>query len=268
MILNSQRTMYGIHLGMNLMLGLDHTDLPNTTLNEKFNILPQQTIPSGVYPKANYFTIGIGGSGITSASAYKFSKHRAMDGALFDHIPFIVRPVISDLSGTERDKYRLRVVETHNSVSYACYYGKVVPNIINRNTLSEITTTVGGLTSIKEITSNDPSILSPIPRVIDNYLDTTQTQFMTKTTKLEFSLYIAELAEVRDAMLITRGVVSDLTEIGIVAGIDTGVAGSKEITNAILVYFAEINIIDQVFLASDQDYIRNIEIGGAEVVLR
>jgi len=267
MILNSQKTMYGMHLKINMLLGLPHTDLPNTTLNEKFNILPNMPITPGVYPTIKYLTLGIGGNTVTDSSIYKYSKHRSTDGALFDHIPFIIRPLTSDLVGVERDKYRLRVIETHNSIDYACYYAKVVNTFINRPSLNEVTTT-NGITSIKEITTNDASILSPAPRVITNYLDQTKNTYSVKIAKIGFNLYLSDINEIRDAMTIRLGSIHNLTEVGVVSGIDTPTATGNEVTNATMFYFSEIDIDTQININNQTDIVRNIEIGGMEPILK
>jgi len=267
MILNSQRTMYGLNLSMNELIGLDHSDLPNTTLNEKFAILPNQPIEKGVYPKLKYLTIGIGGKQITDSSEFKFNKHRSMDAALFEHVPFIMRPLSSDLVGIEREKYRLRTEEKINGIDYACYYAKVIPSYSNRNAIMEVSTS-NGLTSIKEISTNDSTILNPIPRLIEDYMDTEKSQFMVKSIKVEFSLYKSELEEINSAMMIKNGELSNLTEIGIAAGIDKYIDNAYEITNTIMYFFAEVDINSQIFLDNNKDYIRNIEIGGGETILR
>ena len=267
MILNSQRTLYGANLSMNMLLGLPHTDMLNTTLNEKFNLNKNIPIPTGTYPTLKYMTIGTGGAYLTDAATYQYSKHRSTDAALFEHVPFIIRPITSDLIGVERNKYRLRVIETHNSIDYACYYAKVIPNIINKSTINELTTT-NGLTSIREIPTSSIGILSPTPRVVTNYLDQNVNSYSVKSAKVEFNLYQADLNEIRSAMTIRSGTIKHLTEIGLVAGIDKVINNSIDIVNATMFYFAEIDIDTQVFIDTNTDLIRNIEIGGMEPILR
>lgn len=59
MTTSSQRTLFGIDLQLAQLYGEDYTCLPNTTLNEKFNILPEINVPPGQYPTLKYITIVI-----------------------------------------------------------------------------------------------------------------------------------------------------------------------------------------------------------------
>ena len=267
MIRNSQRTIYGLNLTMNMLMGLPHSDLINTTLNEKFNLYPREPIAGGVYPRVRYLTIGIGGNGVTDNNVYKYSKHRATDAALFEHTPFIMRPLTSDLTGSEQLKYRLRVVENHGGTDYACYYGKVITDFINRPSINELHTT-NGVTVIKELTTNDASILSPTPRLITNYLDKVNNSYTVKTAKVSFNLYNDDLTEINNAMIIRNGVTSNLTEIGIVSGIDAVKNGITELVNASIYYFAEIDVNLQIYLNENSDLIKTIELGGMEPILK
>jgi len=107
MIINSQRTIYGLELQAELLVSGTYTPKPNTTLNEKFGILVNEPIGSDTRYGLKYLTIGTGGiKTATPANGYSFSQHSVMDASLFNHIPFIIRPVSSDLSGTERARYR------------------------------------------------------------------------------------------------------------------------------------------------------------------
>lgn len=266
MILNSQKTMYGMHLAANMFMGLPHQDLPNTTLNEKFNILPKKVIPPNVYPKIKYLTLGTGGNSLINNSVFKYSKHRATDAALFQHIPYIMRPVTSDLVGVEREKYRLRVIETYNGIDYACYYAKVITSFINRPTIHEITTS-NGVTTIKEMSTNNADILSPTPRVVTNYIDPQLNNYAVQISKIGFNLYLSEIKEIRNVMTLRGTGIVNLTEIGIVAGIDTPTPTGTEVTNATMIYFAKFDVDTQMNIDNNIDIVRNIEVGGMEPIL-
>ena len=121
MIINSNRTIYGLKLQMDMLLGDRWTPMPNTTLNEKFNIGLNAPQPSS-YPTLKYMCLGVGGSSIIdSQTGYRFSTHRAIDAGLFEHIPFIIRPIDQDLTLEERSKYRFRIQENINGNQYYCY---------------------------------------------------------------------------------------------------------------------------------------------------
>ena len=51
MVRNSQRTLYNVDLHLHQMLGKDYEPIENTTLNEKFQVLPNDKLPAGIYPK-------------------------------------------------------------------------------------------------------------------------------------------------------------------------------------------------------------------------
>ena len=221
MILTSQKTMYADNLEMNMLLGINQIDLPNTTLNEKFNVLPSQTIANGVYPKIQYLAIGVGGTDIIANANYKFSNHSPIDAALFEHIPFIMRPTTNDLLPVERANYRLRVLETHNGIEYACYYLKVITTVINKQGLFEIDI-INGNPSMRYFNTNSINLLTPTPRIVaDNYLDITKNTYYAKTTKIGFTLYINEMEEINNVLTIIYGdTTRSISEIGVCTGIE------------------------------------------------
>ena len=130
MVISSQRTLYNVDLHLSMLLGRDYMTKPNTTLNEKFDVLADVNVPEGMYPKLQYYCIGIGGDQLSeSVSGFPVSEHSPMDAALFEQIPFVIRPIQQDLTPTERANYRFRVIETIKNETYVCYYLKVIPKI-------------------------------------------------------------------------------------------------------------------------------------------
>ena len=65
MVKASQITVYGLGLINAMLSNRPYNVYPNTTLNEKFNVLAKEhvisTSKSLVYPRLKYFGIGIGG---------------------------------------------------------------------------------------------------------------------------------------------------------------------------------------------------------------
>ena len=103
MRITSQATLLHNDLWGHILLGKPYRLLPNTTLNEKFGILTKETPPPGSYPYMQYFCIGVGGDNIIDGDdVFNFSEHTPLDGALFEHIPFVMRKVSSDLTVEER----------------------------------------------------------------------------------------------------------------------------------------------------------------------
>ncbi len=120
------RTVYSSYIQTCLLLGIPPVYPANSTLNEKFGI------QSGTLPTANdrptlgYYGIGnrghqivVGAEGIPKPEPV---QHRATDAALYGHIPFVLRPVMDDLTSVERARYALRREEVHNGETYVAYY--------------------------------------------------------------------------------------------------------------------------------------------------
>ena len=115
MIINAQRTLYNVDLYLNIMLRKDYKIIANTSLNEKFDILSKVPVPAGVYPTLQYWAIGTGGNNVIgNTTGFIYSEHTPLDGALFNHVPFIMRPVTDDLTALEKSKYRMRKLEIVN----------------------------------------------------------------------------------------------------------------------------------------------------------
>lgn len=110
-------------------------DLPRyTTLNERYNILADVSIgrKNGGDFELKYFGVGIrgancNGSDSMGVSRMKINQHQPIDMNLFTAIPFICRPLNSDLDNVNRAKYRMRVVANgYDGNPYVFYYLKII----------------------------------------------------------------------------------------------------------------------------------------------
>lgn len=123
----------------------DYTPDAHSTLNEHFGVEQNTPLAAGEIPELNYLAIGRGGHrNVTSngASLTDTLQHRIDNACLFEHIPFVLREVNNDLTAPEREKYRMRRLETHNGVDYFAYYVK--PLVRSSSSASiEIMTTTG-----------------------------------------------------------------------------------------------------------------------------
>lgn len=121
------RTIWGANLQTALLLGLPYETQTSSTLNEKFNIRPELKL-DGRLPHVNYYCIGNGGHRmIHGADGVPYTSpinHRASDAALFNHLPFVLRPLGEDLTIEQRERYALRKVETIRGEDYIAYYLK------------------------------------------------------------------------------------------------------------------------------------------------
>lgn len=122
------RTAYGSYLQTNMLLGLKHKILPNTTLNEKFNIQSGILPPDSATPVLRYYSVGNGGHTMgTGPGGVQYPKgiqHKATDAAGFNVLPFVLREPSNDLTLEERKKYGLRREETHQGKTWVAYYLK------------------------------------------------------------------------------------------------------------------------------------------------
>jgi len=263
MIISSDETLYAKHLGLCLRLQREYQPLVNTTLNEKFDILPGQEIPAGQYPKLNYLVIGIGGAEVVTGNDYKFSRHKPTDAALFQHIPFVIRTADNDLLPGDQAKYRLRRTENIGGTEYVCYYMKIIEDFIMRDEVYQINAGVD-FNSLTIFDTNTENILEPTPRNISDPVDTINNNYVAVTVKLDFILSVEELNEIENAMTIKYGTVSKLTEIGIVSGYDFDNSGVTEIVGAVINFFVTIDLTTGIYLAQNSPVARSIEIGGME----
>lgn len=276
MVRTSQKTLYATDLNLHMLAGIDYKPLANTTLNEKFAVNADASAPSGQYPKLNYFCLGIGGeSPIQGDGAYISSEHSPIDAALFQHIPFIIRTVNSDLSVSERANYRMRVLTTLAGVQYACYYLKVIPSFDVPdyfNTINTITPkdeTKLQYSTISILDTNIPELLSPTPRSrnIDiNKIDTTTK--VTKVGKITLELNTTDIKEIRNAMTILGYTASSVREIGLVSGHDISTDYGREVIHAQILFHIGTEMALTIDMNTKSTIKRIVELGGEEPLVR
>ena len=270
MVLNSQRTLYGVSIQLATLLNQPYTPLPNTTLNEKFLIQPQVNIPNGVYPAARYYTIGIGGNLKATNVAFSYSEHTATDAALYEHVPFVIKPLNSDLTLQERLKYRFRKILNINGDEYAAYYLKVIPNITLPSSLYVISTN-NGLHKLSILDTNTNDMLNPVPRDKAHALpDYVNIDYITKSAKLEFSLTVDEIAELKNVFTLLYNEDKLITEIGVCSGIDSepDANGDIEANNVQIAFHVGVDIDTTIYTTTSSDIVRSIEIGGVEPYIK
>lgn len=275
MVRTSQATVFSIDLALHRMLGKAYATPINTTLNEKFTILQSEPIPEGAYPELKYFVIGVGGNNVIEGNGkYNFSEHSPLDGALFKHVPFIMKPVSQDLTAEEAADYRLRVVETISGVQYACYYAKVMPAAELKNFFYSIRTINGGTSvsapTLSVLDTNNSEILNPTPRVRElTYNNNTTTEYITKIAKVVFKLNQEEITALENVFKLKNITGSQITEIGICSGIDKTLSTQKkEVYACQIMYHVGVNLSLALDLSSGEIINKTIEIGGSEPLLK
>lgn len=224
------RTIYGADLQTSQYQGLPHTIIPNSTLNEKFDI------QTGIHPAPSerssmrYFCIGIGGHRhVTGADGIPYTvpiAHRANHAALYRHVPFVLRRTNDDLTVAQRALYGLRKEEVHNGETYFAYYLKRIdqtgaePRMEHTVVQDGVSTTVPFIPTLADLNPQPPEI--PAEGVLPtsgNYLS------VTSTVTIEFTEWdVAELKNVAKVMF-NNEFYAVISEIGLCSGVDRTVAG-------------------------------------------
>ena len=228
---NNVRSIYGAYLQTCALLGFNVDIKPNSTLNQKFDLFPNEIFNSGETPTVKYLTIGNGGHtasmGVDGLPLINPVPHSPRHAALYNHLPFIIREVGEDLTPGERLLYRLRVPRTIDGVNYICYYAKVLdlslvePKIELRNNTDGIITATDFTPSLAD--------LNPVKPVIPVNGNITSTgNYLASTAKIEFVMNEAEITELLNACNIIYG--SDnyafISEIGLCSGVDRTLMGN------------------------------------------
>lgn len=224
------RTGYGAHLQTCKLLDRPFSVLPNSTLNQKFNLFPEEVPPVNQYPKLGY--IGLGNKGATydmAAGGYLLTTpipHMATHAAAYNHIPFVVREIDNDLSAGQRMQYRLRVPFAMGGVSYVAYYLRtlsldtVVPRLELRNVQDGVITSTPYMPSLSE--------LSPVHPVISGTdLNNPNGDYLVSTAKVDFTLNLNDIENIMQACEIIYGDprFAVINEIVLVSGVDKILSG-------------------------------------------
>jgi hypothetical protein len=226
-----QRTIYGAHLQTAKLLNAPHTILPNSTLNQKFNLFPNEVPNLNEYPSLAY--IGIGNKGASydlTSDGYVLTTqlpHLARDASLYNFIPFVIRPISSDLSSTERLKYRLRVPTTINGTDYVAYYLKVLP-LDNLVPSVELRNVNNGVITTSNFTP-DQSDLSPTPPTLQNQnVNDPNGDYLVSTAKVTFTLDAQDITEILDAANLLYGDprYAVINEVALCTGVDKILQGT------------------------------------------
>lgn len=219
------RTIYGARLQSLQYFGLPYNHVPNTTLNEKLNIFPDQRPDNGEMPRNRYFSIGNRGHRMAiGADSFPFTdelQHQPSDAAPFGIMPFVLRRATDDLDVATRSQYGLRRLETHNGQNYIAYYARridltgVVAAMFNNDVENGITTKTPFVPSSGNLNPTPPSI-PPTGSI------STSGDYQSVTTLVDLSMAKADIEEYIEAVKIIYGDVryAIISEIALVAGCD------------------------------------------------
>lgn len=229
-MIKSSRTTAGIYLNLCKQFGVEPVIGPHTTLNEKFNVLP------GIVPedmnslKTQYIAIGNGGltagvvgesstnTGVNVAPIAPISR-KVQANALYSHIPFVMRRVGDDLTQVERERYRLRTIETHHGEQYIVYHIRRIEQELIHPSIQKITYESGE--RIATAYTPDATALFPTYPNTDGTVDGVNTQLSVQL-RIRFNLTEADVAEIINAVTTIYGSAGYgmISEIGLISGAD------------------------------------------------
>lgn len=226
----STRTIYGALLQTAQRFKQPLPILPNSTLNQKFDVFPDLLPGEGEMPFTNYLAIGLKGVTIDvnedGLYVTKYREYSPRWGSLLLHCPFIMRPVSNDLTAPERVKYRLRRIEIHGGIAYACYYLRTLDlttSIVGaeyRTIVNDIVTSQSWTPTLGDL---NPTALEPNP----NEVIQTGDDYIAATKKIALVFTAQEVQEIMDAVNIIYGTpdVANITEFALCSGLDRVVTG-------------------------------------------
>lgn len=225
------RTIYAAHLSTCKAMGRPFTILPNSTLNQKFNLFKDEVPVPNEYPVVGY--VGIGNKGATyevTSSNYVLTSpvpHLASHASLYNFIPFVVRPIDDDLSTEERLKYRMRVPVTIEGEPHVAYYlraltlADVIPGVELRNVFEGNISTSSWTPAL--------SALSPVHPDISNVnWNEANGDYLVSTAKVNLTLNREDITNILDACNLLYGDprYAVINEIALCSGVDKVLQGT------------------------------------------
>lgn len=270
MVFNTVRTIYTVRLQTFMLCNLPYKPLPNTTVNEKLDIL-SHIDPTG-YPKLNLITIGVGGDTTINNNIRELRRswHSAKDGVLFKYLPFIIREADKDLTAEEKRKFRLRRIEIINNKEYACYYGLVIDSFKYENLLFKVNSSVEDNFIRVYRTENDPTILNPTP-VTNTDLLNAKGEYALNMCKVPLIITLDLFNELRNSLKIKypNDNVDMISEIGLCTSEDyQDENGNIEAISVETAYFVDVGIDLQATESYQKDLELYLEIGGMEPLIK
>lgn len=225
------RTIYAAHLSTCKALGRPFNILPNSTLNQKFNLFKDEVPLLNEYPIVGY--VGIGNKGATyevTSSNYVLTSpvpHLPRHSSLYNFIPFVVRPIAEDLPTEERMKYRMRVPVTIEGESYVAYYlraltlNDVIPAVELRNVVDSNVST--------SVFSPSLSDLSPAHPDLSNFnINTPSGDYLVSSAKVNLTLNQNDITNILEACTLLYGDprYAVINEIALCSGVDKVLQGT------------------------------------------
>jgi hypothetical protein len=181
-------------------------------------------------PKLAYAGIGNKGhaavAGPGGTPYFKPLPHTPEHLALYNQLPFVLRPINNDISATERAKYRLRRVETHNQNQYVAYYLRLLDST-NTVVRMELKTVNEGVVTITPYTPNIDNLNPVPPALLPNQVLTVTGDYIQTFASVKLTLTEADIEEFINVANVIYGNenLAMITEIALCTGVDKSLNG-------------------------------------------
>jgi hypothetical protein len=197
------------------MIGLDVGCLPNTTLNEKYNVVTEAGNQSSLDLTLGYYVIGFGADVDESVLdlTYRFDDRPAYSGTLLNSIPFLSRPINSDISTSEAESLGLylRTNVVVNDKEYVCYYGKKITSNNMDGSIKKITDIKNGIGRLSIYDTNTPEILQTVNAQPDG-------TYYVVDSKVVITLQQSDIMEIANSSKLLYGTSKNIREVGLCYG--------------------------------------------------
>lgn len=269
------RTVYGAYIQTCLYRDIPPVYEANTTLNEKFGIL-NDTLPTSTdRPYLGFYGVGnkghtmvVGANGLTKPQVV---PHKAIDAALYNQIPFVLRPVTNDLTAAERAKYALRREETYGGIRYAAYYLRRLDSS-NLSAVMQYKIIENGVETVTTFVP-DSSCLNPTPPTISSTgVNVTSGESVSASSMAALTISSDEAAELRNVakVLYDDEEYAIISEIALCTGVDKVVqvnssgAGTFNFNEAIGVQIAQHVAANSSMVFNNTGTTINLNVGATE----
>lgn len=218
------RTAYFSQLQSAMVRGGAYKWLEHSTLNEKFQVLPKEYTPGGVYPILSYLAIGRGALGMFAGADGQpdmmIHQHKSTDAALFEHMPFVLRTLDNDLPAERRNRYALRQQVEFFGILYWAYWLRRVDFSQADTDLFLKRVLPDGSTQVDDFVP-DESNLNPTPvDLSDSGTNLLAGYSVIASTIIDIPLDDFDINEIRNASQIIKRATgkANITEIALCTG--------------------------------------------------
>ena len=207
-------------------IGKSVPQLPNSTLNQKFQVAQDAILPADAIHRGQYWCIGNGGLYVNSGSGgavldINVWPHGTKDTALFSHLPFLLTPITNDLGSVERDKYRMRKQVSYGGQDYFAYYMKKI-DMTAVNVILETRVENTGVITVTPFSHTAANLAPTVPNTGSQLV--ASGEYIAATARLEFSLTEVETTNFLNAIEVIYGAGNmgkgNITEVGLCSGVD------------------------------------------------